>query len=452
VTNADSQGWSGTFTVPTGASYGFTVALIQADDGSWTGVINIPVQHATGLPLSEISVEPNAVSFRLAIEGRPPETASHWSLGVEGDAATGTIRQGPVNLTVEARRIPVQEALVRRPQTPQPPFPYAQREVRFDSTDGNATLAGTLTLPEGDGPHPAAILVSGSGAQNRDSEIFGHRSFLVIADHLTRAGVAVLRYDDRAFAESTGDPGGTTHDFLNDTAGALEFLTAQSEIDATRIGVIGHSEGGMIAPMLAARDERVAFVVMLAGPGVKFSELLLRQQVDVLGPGSTPEQLETLTAAARAVYAAMEAGEEIPDVHFRTMVQTQLEIAGVNSGGEALEVTMRSARAQLMLPWLQAVLSIDPATYLPSVRCPLLALNGTLDTQVAHEPNLAGIEAHVVSGGNQAVRTMALEGLNHLFQPATTGMPQEYPTIDTTFDAEALNILRDWILTVVNPE
>ena len=440
------QAWEGEFTA-NGIPVGFTLRF--ADDG--TGEIDIPMQNAMELPLSEIAVGAAEITFVLAIEGMPPEAASSWTLNVadDGQSASGTLVQAGATVPVTATRVAMEDASLHRPQTPEPPFPYVTRDVTFTNEAAGATLAGTVTIPEGDGPHPGVVLISGSGPQDRDEMIFGHRPFLVLADHLTRNGFAVLRYDDRGVAESTGGElaNATTLDFADDAQAGLEFLAAQSEVDATRVGLIGHSEGGIIAPIVASRSDDVAFIVLLAGTGVPGRDLLIRQQHDLFAAEDVDSALlDELSAAVPTMYDTMISGDtEGFETALREVVRLQLQLGGMPADDGTVEAMVAQSRGTFELPWMRTFIELDPATYLAQVSCPVLAINGTLDLQVAYDVNLPAIESAVQSGGNTDVTTVTLDNLNHLFQPATTGSIEEYAEIELTFDEGALNAVSAWL-------
>jgi len=322
-----------------------------------------------------------------------------------------------------------EESEVRRPQEPRPPFPYQSEEVFYENAGAGVTLAGTLTLPEGDGPFPAALLITGSGAQDRDETVFQHKPFWVIADHLSRRGVAVLRVDDRGVGGSS----------------ASADLTARDDIAGDRIGLIGHSEGGIIAPLAAVRSEAVAFVVLLAGPGVKGDELLLLQ-LEALGraDGMEEGELERALATQRALFGLLfddSLSEEERSAAMRAVLEQSPDLAE----GEEGEREVQTALAQLANSWVRWFLRHDPAPVLERVRCPVLAVNGTLDLQVPCQVNLEAIEAALGRGGNTDHELRAFEGHNHLFQHCETGQVSEYGKIEETFSPEVLEALTAWI-------
>ena len=334
---------------------------------------------------------------------------------------------------------------LRRPQTPQPPYRFNEDTVAVDYVDsqGNQVhLEGTLTYPKGGGRYPCLVLVSGSGQQNRDEEIFQHKPFLVLADYLASRGIAVLRYDDRGMGASTGDAEhGTTALFSEDAEAMFRALKGNEHIDPARLGIGGHSEGGAIAPMVAARNKEVKFVVMLAGQGCTGRDVLLQQNEAIYRAAGLGDSLLALRQACMRELLAMPAGSSqkdykaVIDRHTSRLTKEQIDSIGFGRGAAA---TMKQ---QMDLPWMQTFLTLDPATYLPQVTCPVLALNGGKDSQVLARPNLDRVKQLCPRADCRE-----LPNLNHLFQHCTTGSPDEYILIEETFAPEALQTLADWIL------
>lgn len=336
--------------------------------------------------------------------------------------------------------------------------PYTAEEVEVPTRDGYR-LAGTLTIPrDAARPLPATLLITGSGPQTRDLAIHPdpplsrYQPFRQIADALSRRGIAVLRLDDRGAGGSTGDfSDATTDDFVNDGLAALRFLRADRRIDPARVGVIGHSEGGVTGPIVATRDDRVAFVVMLAGVGVPMSELLARQAQDVLRVmGADAETITQETGATSRVFEIVSEQGDTPEARdeVRRLIGKRMsELTDEQREALGASEAMVERQVRMMFsPWFRQLLAYDPAPTLRRVTCPVLAMNGSLDVQVAMEPNLKGIADALRSGGNDDVTIVPLPGLNHLFQRAETGAVSEYSAITETFNVEALNVLSDWIV------
>ncbi len=318
---------------------------------------------------------------------------------------------------------------------------YADEDVTYTNPSSGLTLAGTLSLPETSGPHPAVLLISGSGAQDRDSRIAGHRPFAVLADAFARRGIAVLRVDDRGVGGSERGPlDVTSADFSTDVEAGVAFLRARPEIDPNRVALVGHSEGAMIAPMVAARDPQLAGIVLLAGPGVPGKQVLVSQSRAVLeSKGVPPGIIETAVAQQEKTMAAI---AEAPTVEAAR--DGVLGIVGDN------EVTRSAIEAQI-IPWTLYFVKFDPEPVLRDVSCPVLALGGTLDTQVVASENLPAIEAALREAGNSDVTVEALAGLNHLFQPAKTGDPDEYASSKVAFDEAVVQQIGDWLTSRLRP-
>ncbi|HEX2076867.1 MAG TPA: alpha/beta fold hydrolase [Longimicrobium sp.] len=412
-----------------GTEGGSSATLVSVDQGG----VSIP---------ATFSVRGDSVIFDVSRIGG----AYRAVLSAGADSLTGTWAQGGGELPLVMVRGADSMMVVRRPQEPQRPFPYREEEVAYESVDG-VRLAGTLTLPPGDGPHPAVLLITGSGSQDRDETVFNHRPFLVLSDYLTRRGIAVLRVDDRGVGSSTGNPAtATSADFAQDVAAGVRFLRGRREIGP--IGLIGHSEGGLIAPMAAALAPEVRFLVLLAGPGTDSRTLLGRQTELIMAAGGVPDsvirrirplQRELLEAAASdADSAALHEQLSAIAARYRTTLsRAEQELVGIHEDG---------AFNQLLLPWMRWFLAYDPQPALRRVTVPVLALNGALDLQVPPDENLAGIEQALRAAGNRDVTVEKLPGLNHLFQTARTGAPTEYGEIEETFSPAALQRIGDWIV------
>lgn len=335
---------------------------------------------------------------------------------------------------------------VERPQTPKPKFNYEIEEVVFKNTTENLQLAGTLTLPRGIHNPPIAVMISGSGQQDRDETILGHKPFWVIADYFAQHGIGVLRYDDRGVGGSEkGDDFEkvTSANFANDAAAAVAFLRSRGY---THIGIIGHSEGGMIAPMLAAQDAKIGFIILLAGPGVSGGDVLIGQTY-AAGDPMEHEQVARFRQGMVKVYVeGTRANASHADITALLDAYMQASAIGASMDLPTREVAVQQVMNALSGDWMEYFIKFDPAVYLEKVQCPLLALNGSKDVQVLSKENLAGIDKALKKGGNKHFTAQEIMGLNHLFQPATTGMVDEYETITTTFDPATLSLMKDWIL------
>jgi hypothetical protein len=329
-----------------------------------------------------------------------------------------------------------------RPQTPKRPYPYAEETVTFPSLARGVTLAGTLTLPKTPGPHAAVVLVSGSGPNGRDELVAGHRIFLVLSDYLTRRGFAVLRYDKRGVGKSTGNyDTATTADFASDAEAGVAWLKTRSEVDPHKIGLVGHSEGGTIAPMAAVADPAVAFIVMMAGSGVPGDQIIVEQgRLIAMADGESKEKADEDAEKERETLAAVET-EKSPAALKRLL--------GVKLAAEGAPDAQIDAQVKtLTSPWIRFFLTYDPAVSLRKLTIPVLALNGSLDLQVPPAQNLPPIRKALAEAGNQHAEVDELPGLNHLFQSAKTGSPAEYGQIEETISPVALDKIANWILKV----
>ncbi len=347
-----------------------------------------------------------------------------------------------------------------RPQHPTPPFPYLEREVEFTNKEDGAVFAGTLSLPEGDGPFAAALLITGSGSQDRDETIFGHKPFLVLADALTRQGLAVLRVDDRGSGKTKGDTKAATVELhATDAEAAVVFLAKQKEIDAARIGLIGHSEGGLIAAMVAARaDNNIAFIVSLAGTGLPGTQINPLQVEALLRAKAvmSDEGVDAIVADQRALMklVASDGSAEDIDAALEKAVQTALKFSPKEiqaAGAKHMQARLKRERASLLSPWFRSFLKLDPAPHWAKVTCPVLALIGDKDRQVPAKENFAAIDEALTSSGHDSHELVTLADLNHLFQRAESGLVAEYAKIEHTFDEEALARVTSWVVDRTTP-
>lgn len=345
---------------------------------------------------------------------------------------------------------------IDRPQEPSKPYSYYTEEITFKNNDSHVTLAGTLTLPSASGNYPAVILISGSGAQNRDEEISGHKPFLIISDHLTKHGIAVLRYDERGVGESTGNfKTATTADFASDVASAIEFLKTRKEIDKDKIGLIGHSEGGIVAPMVASNSKDVSFIVLLAGPGIEVMKILLMQQELIARADGISESAikKYILPVHEEAYRMISMSSDSRTL--KTDLAKLIEQSYDNSPADLMpsemsrEEIVSTQSDKWSSEWFRNFLKYDPALILEKVTCPVLALNGEKDLVVTPKENLSGILNALKKGGNSSVTVKELPNLNHLFQNCETGSPAEYARIEETFSPDALKEISDWILKQV---
>ncbi|MBL8744614.1 MAG: alpha/beta fold hydrolase, partial [Myxococcales bacterium] len=421
ATKSTQERWGGRIDIPGNAPLMFELRF--ASDQPFAATIAIPAQKLLPTDLKDVSIAGENMNFTLALPNGAESTHARFSLqrAAGQGTATGTLRQHGSTMQVSMRRLAEGEVLrdESHPQTPLPPFPYDEREASFTSKDGTK-IAGTLTLPKKLGKHPAVMLITGTGEQDRDETLSGHKPFLVIADHLTRAGIAVLRVDDRGVGGSGGSTAKTGFDGkVEDVLAGMSWLASQPSIDPDRIGLLGHSEGGLLAPLAAlkATTPKVAFIVLLAGPGVKGTVLLTKQMDATLkAQNVSAERLALGNAGQKKVLDAVVAGAN--DDALRKIVTAHvLAIAKLSGGPELSETALKSqvdgAMLQVATPAMRDFIKSNPAPVLEKVRCPVLALGGALDLQVPGEENVAAIRAALEKGKNPDVETHVFPGLNH---------------------------------------
>lgn len=417
--------------------------VTHADQDQLVAALDSPDQGVSGLPATEVSQKHAAFHFEI------PEVGGVYdgTLNAAKTAIAGSWTQNEVTQTLEFKRADKLLELLR-PQTPAKPYPYREEEVLFPNVGAKISLAGTLTIPSGSGPFPVAVLLTGSGPYDRDETLLGHHPFLILADHLTRKGLAVLRYDKRGIGKSTGDYSkATTEDFASDCDSALAYLRNRKELDPKRIGLIGHSEGGIIAPIVAARSKDVAWIVLLAGPGLKGEDLLLLQSESILKvSGANDAQIASTLHFNKQTYAL------VRQVRNRAELESKLkELVQSSSENSALPPSALQAQlGMLASPWFRYFLDYDPVPALQKTLCPVLALDGEMDLQVPPKENLAAIQKALKDAGNSDFQATELPGLNHLFQHAPTGSPTEYGVVLETMAPEALNAVSGWVLKHVS--
>jgi pimeloyl-ACP methyl ester carboxylesterase len=422
------------------------VVHLAYDQDKLVSTLDSPDQMAIGIPVESASFD--GEMLRLGLTALQ---ASYQGVLVNSDNFAGKWMQAGMTFDLNLKRNSKTVSGPNRPQLPKPPFPYATEEVVIHNDNAGVSLSGTLTVPRGSGPHPAVVLISGSGPQNRDEEIAGHKPFLVLADFLTRNGIATLRYDDRGVAGSTGDfSSATSLDFMEDATAALKFLRAQKRIDNKKCGLLGHSEGGMIAQMMAAENKDIAFVVLLAAPGVPTPRLLLTQ-AELIGKaqGASEKEIKTTGESNAAVFEILRNEKDLEKA--RLLVDQEMEkLAAKLSGGDTdrkalLEQQLKASTEAVFTPWFLFFINFTPEQYLSKIKCPVLALIGEKDTQVEADENIAAIQSILQANGNSKVTAKVLPGLNHLFQTAQSGAPREYAQIEETFATSAMQLIAEWL-------
>jgi pimeloyl-ACP methyl ester carboxylesterase len=415
---------------------------IQQTDSGYSATFDSPDQGAMNIPFAKATFTDSELKLQA------PNIGAIYEGTIAADSISGIWSQAgqsfPLNLSKKA----VEKKEFKRPQEPEKPYPYVAEEVAFKNEKDSLTLAGTLTLPEKSGSFPAVILISGSGPQNRDEEVFGHKPFLVLADHLTRHGIAVLRYDDRGTAKSTGNyADATIKDFAADALSAVNFLTTRPEIDPENIGLIGHSEGGAVAPMVANQSADVAFLVLLAGTGVAGKEISLMQaqtlrDVEVADAQAYEQFFEKAIAIAASPGDVSKLKEQLTQ-HYESARPT-LKLMLPESAD--IDAFIRQQVDGSLRPWARFFYNYNPADELKKVSVPVLSLIGSNDVQVPAGMNQPPIRKALEEGGNTDFKIKVLPGLNHMFQESETGAIGEYAEIEQTFSPVALQEITEWII------
>lgn len=432
----------------------FVLRVTEHPQDSFVCYFDFPDQEAWDIPVDiqfpdTFTINFDIYNIRCRYTGR---------LDPSGDTIRGNfIDPGGGEMPVTLARTsspPVRTS--KRPQEPVKPYPYSSEEVMFMNTEDGITLKGTLTIPRSPGPFRVVVLISGSGPNDRDQLIWGHRPFLVLADYLTRQGIAVLRYDDRGVGRSTGiNEDATFLDFSQDALAAYSYLRTRPEIDPDHIGLLGHSEGAAIAPIAGSMQEGISFVILLAAPGFHATDdpkygLTSQFAQTYRNNGASEEAiafkcdlLNQMFRLAREHQDPESAKKKIREL----LKQAEESLLGL-SEEERIKIELESVDSY-DIEWIFStgfmnILTYDPQSTLSKVSCPVLALHGTKDMQIPVE-NLHGIEEALQAGGNRDFKIVKMDGLNHLFQTAETGEPSEYSRIEETIAPEALSLIADWI-------
>ncbi len=429
--------WSGDLFVQ-GMKLPLVLHLHQQGD-SLTATMDSPAQGANGIPVSKVMFSGNELQFEIKV------IQAVYKGTLAGDSIAGIFTQMGMSLPLTFKKGAAKPA--NRPQTPKPPFNYQIEEVEFTNPADINTLAGTLTTPKDQKQFPVVVLITGSGDQDRDETLFEHKPFWVIADHLTKNGIGVLRLDDRGVGGSTkGKEAGTTAGFATDIDAAVNFLTKRGY---NNIGLIGHSEGGMIAPMVAAGNKNVKFIISLAGPGIDIYDLMLKQTFDVTkSSGGSDSAAQAATAQNQKIFGFVKdykGSNFAQDV--KAFLNTMPETDALKSLTPEQKQTVIDQQVNMIAsPWFQYFLKFSPQAYITKLKIPVLALNGSKDIQVSAKENLAGWKLGLEKAGNKNYKIVELPNLNHLFQKAETGSVAEYGQIEETISPEVLDIMTSWIL------
>lgn len=437
-----SGDWFGTLKLP--GTKLEVVFHITNTDGNWSATMDSPMQNAFGIPLDQVLVNENKISLSFT------QMNFNYSGELQKDETiVGHFRQGNLNLDLVMSR--TKEAPYKRPQEPKAPFDYIEREVSIVNSADNVTLSGTLTLPKTGKNFPVAILISGSGPQNRDEEILGHKPFLVIADYLTKKGIAVLRYDDRGVGKSTGDfATATSQDFAKDTEAIVNFIKSVPELNHKKISLIGHSEGGMIAQIVASRNKNIHNIVFLAAPGINGDEILMTQtKLHSELQGFPDNEVAEMSKTNRKIYDIFLKSKNFEEVKqnlkpiYTELITAQAPVSNIPE--TEIPNAVENEINQIATPWLHYFINYKPADYIAKIKCPILILNGEKDFQVEPISNTKGIENALKNAGNKNFKTIIFPKLNHLFQTSVTGDASEYETIEETISLQVLNEISNWL-------
>ena len=427
--------WQGSLKVQ-GMELRIVFHVDRDSSGYLKATMDSPDQGAKGIVVDKITVSDDSVSLEVKIIA-----GGFYGVIQPGDSViSGSWKQGGASLPLDIR--PIHDvAETHHSQEPRPPYPYATEEVSYDNIEAGITLAGTFSKPNSGGPFPALLLITGSGPQNRDEELLGQKPFLVIADYLTRRRIAVLRVDDRGIGKSTGNfRAATTEDFAGDVRSGINYLKTRSDVNPKKIGLLGHSEGGIIAPMVASRSTDVAYIILMAGPSLRGAQILSMQDSLISAAMGVPtERIVHRLKVNRALFAIVQAESDTTRLRQRIRSAVEQSMAADSvMGGKINREEMEATVNQIVSPWFRFFLTYDPAPALEKVTCPILALDGSKDLQVPAEENIKGMELAFKKSGNKRAKAMMLPGLNHLFQKAETGAPLEYSKIDETVNPAAL--------------
>ncbi len=438
--------WLGTLNVG-GIGLRLGVKFARQKDGALRATLDSIDQGVKGIPVEAFTLKDGV----LHLEAKSIKGTYEGKLKEGGKEVVGRWKQGPVDLPLTLKHHD-REPPVRRPQVPKKPYPYAEEEVTYENAKAKVKFAGTLTLPKGAGPFPAVLLITGSGAQDRDESLMGHKPFLVLADHLTRRGIAVLRVDDRGVGGSTGDTmKSTTADFAGDALAGVVYLRTRQEINPKQIGLMGHSEGGVVAPLAASQSKDVAFIVLLAGTGLVGEEILYLQGDLIMRAAGADEKARARQKRLQRLLVGL-AKEEKDDKAAREKAK-KIFAEEVAKASEEEQKELRKAEGALeaqvgmiLTPWFRYFVTHDPLPALRKVRCPVLALCGEKDLQVPPRQNLKAIGMALAEGGNQDYTIKEFPKLNHLFQTCRTGALSEYGLIEETIAPVVLDFVSEWIL------
>ncbi len=447
ITSARSQDISGHWngTTKRGDKEITFVFNIKQENATYSTTMDVPTFRIAG-------IKPSATTFtngKLIIDGSNVGMNYTGVFNTEAQQFEGIYKEGGIEMVLNLKKGTIKIEDSKRPQEPVKPYPYYEEEVIFKNNEANITLAGTLTLPNKNGKFPVVILISGSGPQDRDESFMGHKPFLVLSDYLTRQGIGVLRFDDRGVGESTGNFGkATTEDFSKDVLSAIAYLKTRNDVDIKNIGLIGHSEGGIIAPLAANNSKDVAFMVLLASTGISGTELSVMQSKTLREfPVKDEVAYEKNTRKAIAIVISNKSKTEIKielTTHYNEFLRPIL--TSLNVPEKNINAFIENQLKTSLQPWSRYFLQYNPADEIEKLQIPVLSLNGSKDTQVNAKINQEAIRQALIKGQNKNYKIVELENLNHFFQECETGKMDEYRKIEQTFSPIALNEIKNWVI------
>jgi len=419
---------------------------ITKTDSGYKSTMDSPDQKVMGIPVESTGFTNDVLKLSI-----PKALIEYLGAVKDDNTIIGHLKQAGQSMPLNLSHNELEKEKVLRPQEPVKPYPYYTEEVTFQNKKANITLAGTLSLPKQEGNFPVVVLITGSGPNNRDEEVAGHKPFLVLSDFLTKNGFAVLRFDKRGIAQSKGNYNtATTVDFASDAEAAVNYLLTRKEINKTKIGLMGHSEGGVISPIVAVQNKNVSFIVLLAGTGIPGGQILLLQQ-ELLGRamGVSETDLQKEKAINTGAYSIITKATD--NQKLKTDLNAYYTQAYKNnpipdsSKSMSIPDMVKFQVNNLTTPWLEYFIKYNPAPTLQKVKCPVLAIGGDKDLQVPATINLEAINTALAKGGNKNVTIKQLPKLNHLFQECNTGSSTEYAQIEQTFSPTALVVILNWL-------
>ena len=435
--------WSGILDV--GLMKMHTVLHIQKNaEGKLSATLDNLSVKALGIPIDIITFNDNQLQFEMT----KTSVTFEGILSKDEKEISGKVIQNGQEFSLSLEKGLKAIGHTNRPQEPVAPYPYKEELVSYENTEAGITLSGTLTIPSSNGTFPAVLLIAGSGPHDRDETVFGHKPFLVLADYLTRQGIAVLRVDKRGCGKSTGHyDTATSQDFAEDVQTGIAYLKSLPKINPEQIGLIGHSEGGIIAPMVAAKSQDIAFLVLAGGPAATGDEILYEQNALLLqASGESKETIDELNTFQRQIFAILKKGSDLETTNrqLQEITKNYLELPQENQKQSI--IALLNGAPKLFTPWFCYFLNFDPSTALKQVQVPVLAINGELDLQVSAKQNLPIISKALKEAGNTDYTTLELPKLNHLLQTCQTGHVREYGEIEETISPSVLELISGWIL------